>query len=347
MVLFLLVIFRYFSTRPIFRDGDLIRVASRVSAEPVQYTNARRLILAGLKIYLPKYPEVGYGDRVVIEGVVAGGQLKKPRLISVEREGGILFRLRQRLIAFYRFVLPEPHASLVAGIVLGSKSQISESFWQSLKNSGAAHVVVASGMNVTFVAGFLIAVLALYLPRKKALIPAVIGIWLYAVLSGFEAPIIRAAAMTTLAFWAQAVGKVSFAWEILLFSALVMLAVKPSWLNDTGFILTYVATSSLMLFSGRIKRLFGFLPKATVFFNEGLITSLAAQIGVAPILFVTFGQFNLFSPLINALILWTVPLIMIIGAIGGIVGLVVPVVGRLILLIVYPLTWWFTMIISI
>ena len=61
--------------------------------------------------------------------------------------------------------------------------------------------------------------------------------------------------------------------------------------------------------------------------KEGLSTSLAAQIGVAPILFVTFGQFNILSPLINALVLWTVPYIMILGSVGGVVGLTCSVFG--------------------
>jgi hypothetical protein len=82
-------------------------------------------------------------------------------------------------------------------------------------------------------------------------------------------------------------------------------------------------------------------------FREGFSTSLAAQIGVAPILFVTFGQFNLLSPIINALVLWTIPPITIIGGIGGIIGLMIPFFGKLILLLSYPLTSWFIWIVEL
>ena len=82
-------------------------------------------------------------------------------------------------------------------------------------------------------------------------------------------------------------------------------------------------------------------------FREGLSTSLAAQVGVAPIIFVTFGQFNVLSPIINALVLWTIPYIMVIGAIGGIIGLIVPVLGRLIMFALYPLIYWFVQIINL
>ncbi|MBU0768403.1 MAG: ComEC/Rec2 family competence protein, partial [Proteobacteria bacterium] len=61
----------------------------------------------------------------------------------------------EKLLEFYKNAFPSPHSSLVAGVVIGSKEGISGNFWESLKNSGTLHVVVASGMNVTLVAGFL------------------------------------------------------------------------------------------------------------------------------------------------------------------------------------------------
>ena len=61
----------------------------------------------------------------------------------------------------------------------------------------------------------------------------------------------------------------------------------------------------------------------------------------------TFGQFNILSPIINALILWTIPYIMVLGALGGIIGLIVPVLGRLILFVSFPFLSWFTNILEI
>jgi hypothetical protein len=69
-----------------------------------------------------------------------------------------------------------------------------------------------------------------------------------------------------------------------------------------------------MLFEKRLRKALKFTPEVL---KEGLSTSFAAQIGVAPILFVTFGQFNILFPLINALVLWTIPYIMILGSVGG------------------------------
>ena len=326
-----------------YQNGQIVKITSRVLTEPVRYSFKQKIDLLGFYFYLPLYPEVGYGDIISVKGQVKKKELIKPTLISISSGNNLLFSFRKRLIGFYRETLPEPHASLVAGITLGSKSQIPEKFWQDLKKSGVIHVVVASGMNVMFVAGFLISLLTVIFSRKRALVFAILGIWLYVALSGFEAPLIRAGIMSTLAFWAQGVGRLSFSRRVLFLTCLIMLIYDPSWIFDIGFILSFVATASLMLFGSKVNNYLKILPS---FLKEGLSTSIAAQIGIAPILFVTFGQFNILSPLINMLILWTIPGIMILGAMGGILGLIFPFLGRLILYLSYPLTWWFNLCIS-
>lgn len=336
--LILFVVFRIVSFKPVYKDGDRIRITGKVSSEPIRYPKSQRVSLAGLKFYLPLYPEINYGDKIIVEGVVENGELEEPVLIRVEESSKFLFKLRRKLVEFYQKSLPEPHAALVSGVTLGSKASLPEEFWESLKTTGTAHVVVASGMNVSLVAGFLMGFLLLFLPRGKAIFLALAGVWAYSLISGFEAPIVRAAVMGSLAFIAQALGRLYSAGRALVLSALAMLVINPSWIMDLGFILSFVATASLMIFEKKIRGLVYFVPG---FFREGLSTSLAAQIGVAPILFVTFGQFNLFSPLVNAIVLWTIAPITIIGMIGGVVGLFVPFLGRLILLITYPLTSWF------
>jgi len=262
--------------------------------------------------------------------------LKETNLVKVEQSGG-LRNLRNKIVDIFKKALPEPHASLLAGITLGSKN-MPEGFWNKLTETGTAHVVVASGMNVTMVASFLISTLTLFLKRKFAILGVLIGVFVYSLLSGFDAPIIRAGIMGTVAFIAQETGRLISAWRALVYSAAVMLLVKPDWVGDIGFILSFVATASLLVFQKRIDRYFRSLPNLL---REGFSTSLGAQIGVAPILFVTFGQFNILSPVINALILWTVPLIMVIAGIGGLVGLIIPDLARLILYLAYPLTLWF------
>jgi hypothetical protein len=98
-----------------------------------------------------------------------------------------------------------------------------------------------------------------------------------------------------------------------------------------------------MVFGRTFEKMFGFIPKLL---REGFSTSLAAQIGVAPILYYTFGYINILSPIINALVLWTVSYITILGMIAGVVGICVEPMGKAILFILYPLTSWFILVVE-
>ncbi len=328
----------------VYEDGDTIRISTTVRTEPIVYENSRGIFVKGLWTYVDLYPEIHYGDFVVIEGVVDGRKLANPKVEGIRETTGPLFVLRENLNEFYSKSLPSPHDALVAGFVLGSKALMPRPFWEVLKKTGTAHVVVASGMNVTLVASFLMAFLVIFLPRKKAIFVALVGIWLYAVIAGFDAPIVRAAIMGSIAFGAQTLGRSSVAWRGLVLSALLMLILVPSWFSDLGFILSFVATGSLILFEKPIGKR---LKKVPRILREDFSTSLAAQIGVAPILFVTFGYFNVLSPIINALILWIVAPVTIIGALAGLVGMISEPIGRGLILLVYPLTTWFVGVVNL
>lgn len=342
-VVVFLIFLRFYFNQPAFKDGDLIRITSKIYSEPIVFERQQYLKIQGLKVYLPKYPEITYGDRIILEGTVQGGKLVDGKLIKILEERSWIYDLRQKVITFYKSTLPEPYSSLVSGIVLGSK-QMPQDFWDKLKSTGTAHVVVASGTNVTMVATFLISSLTFYFKRRTAVFISIAGIAFYVFLSGFDAPIVRAAIMGSIVFLGQERGRVVNTWLILVYSALLMIFIKPDWITDLGFILSFVATMSLIIFQKRINDMLMFIPN---FLREGLSTSLAAQIGVTPIIFVTFGQFNILSPIINALVLWTTPYIMIAGALAGVLGLFVPLVGRLISFVIFPILWYFEKILSI
>jgi competence protein ComEC len=336
-------VFRYFTTLPHYIDGDRIIINSTVLSEPILYDTSQYLKLKGLKIYLPLNPIVNYGDKVVIEGTVKEGKLDKPILKEIQQTDNLLFNLRTKIVSFYKSNIPEPHSSLIAGVTLGSKQSIPESFMDKLKNTGTAHVVVASGTNVTLVGGFLISTLVNFMTRRKALVIACLGIWLYTFMSGFDAPLVRAAIMGTLAFTAQEYGRVNDSLRALFLSVAIMLIINPSWVSDIGFILSFAATLSLILFQSKVDRLISFVP---TIIRQDLSTTLAAQIGVAPILYFTFGQFNIFSPFINVLILWTIPFITIIGMVAGILSILSPYLASFVLYLTYPFTLYFVTIVD-
>ncbi len=344
-----LILLRYKQTIPVYKDGDFVRISAKVYSEPIVYDRQQYVKLLGLSFYLPKYPEITYGDMIEVTGTVTNSKLQRQSRLLItnykllEKNTGFLYKFRNSLISFYKASIPEPYASLVAGITIGSKN-MPQDFWDRLKSTGTAHIVVASGTNVTLTISLMIGLFTYWMKRRRAIIVTLLGIACYVILSGFDAPIIRAGIMGSVLLIGQEAGRVISSWRVLFYAAAIMLIIKPAWITDLGFILSFTATISLIVFEKKVAVRLKIIP---AIFREGLSTSLAAQIGVAPILFATFGSFNILSPIINMLVLWTVPFIMVAGALAGLIGLVVPLIGRLILFVIYPLLWYFVNLIEL
>ena len=128
---------------------------------------------------------------------------------------------RKKIISFYQSSLPEPYAGLLAGITLGSKGALTSDFWEKVKYVGVAHVVVASGTNVTFVVMFLISTLTLVLPRKSDTI-CYIRHYFVSIYFGFDAPLIRSAVMAGSLLGVES-GRLINTWRNLVVTALLML----------------------------------------------------------------------------------------------------------------------------
>lgn len=347
LIIFTLLIVRvglYFYSQPYYPDGTKLKISGKITTQPTRYDDSQYIKLEGFKIYLPSYPQIYYGDDVVVSGVVEEDKLQEAVLEEHLPTDQFLYVLRKNLLNFYAENLPQDSAALVSGMTIGAKELLTSEFWDELKKTGTAHVVVASGMNVALISKFLMLILIFFLPRKRAIPAAIAGIWFYAALAGFDSPIIRAAIMGSVAFTAQELGKIYSGVKALILSAVVMLFVKPEWVMDLGFWLSFAATGSLMLFERRIAK---YLKRVPLIFREDLTTSTAAQIGVAPIMLLFFGKVTILAPVINMLVLWTVLPITIIGLAAGFLGLIYVPIGRAVLLLTYPLTLWFIRIVEL
>ena len=232
------------------------------------------------------------------------------------------------------------------GMVFGAKEQFSDSFWQALQATGVLHVIAASGMNVTFVAAALLFSLGLFLPRRVALVFGSLGIIFYIFLVGFQPSILRASIMGLLAFGASLLGKQNFAAIAVFVSSYLLLLWQPSYLFDVGFQLSFLATLGIVFVKPLIDCWFSRVGKFAEFGGETVSTTLAAQLGTIPILFGRFGQVGLLSLLVNALVLWIIPVVMIIGSVAAIMDLVFPFGGQLQVYLSLPFLLFFEIVVS-
>lgn len=344
-----------------FKDGEMIQTTLRINDSPI-ISNGKQsfdIEIPGkgkLKVITSQFPRLWYGEEIVLSGTVTRRVIDNERIvnttyfphITVAPKDMVFFLtggIKERVESSFRASLPPISSALMMGIVFGGKQGMPTDFVDKLQTTGVMHVVAASGMNVTLLAGFLLSLLTRLTSRKKAIIFTMVALVWYAFLAGMEPSIVRASVMALFAFSAVLLGRQQQGLWILLLTACVMLLIAPSLLIDVGFQLSFAATLGIIL----LKPLMSKKAKdqsILSLFKDDLTSTLAAQITTLPLLLIYFQSIGLLSVIINLLILWTIPPIMVIGAIAAFVGLLVPFFGGIIAFISLPFLLYFELIIK-
>ncbi len=222
----------------------------------------------------------------------------------------------------------EPYASFMAGILYGYRGGLGK-LNDLFSKTGVSHIVAVSGFNITIIAQILIALFVLILiPRKKAFWLVVSGIILFVLFTGASASVVRAGVMGVIALLAKQMGRLSRMGNVLILAAALMTLHNPFVLIwDAGFQLSFLATVGLVYLSPLIEEYFAKLPEVI---KEPLVSTLSAIIITLPLILFQFGRLSVVAPVVNILILWMIPYLMLFGAVAVFLGFVVYPIGQVI-----------------
>jgi ComEC/Rec2-related protein len=244
---------------------------------------------------------------------------------------------REKLALKYRRLLPEPEASLVAGITLGEKTRLPERFYEALIETGTIHIVVASGYNVMVVGGILLSSLMYLMKRKKATVWAILGMVIYGLLAGADPPVMRAVLMAGVVFVGQAIGRSNKAWWSLLLACFLMVIVDPFLIESISFQLSVAASVGLFWLEPKLRAWVTEMNFGGFLLKTELLPTLAAQAMTAPLIFYYFGRVSLVSPLVNMMVLPFIPVIMAWGGVMLLLSLIFQPLGMVVGWLVYSL----------
>jgi len=313
----------YVGLYPAYHFGDVIAIVAELKTPPV-------------------FNEFNYQDFLEIEGIYSIVNYPKIQKIGNLSNLGFLYVFREKLETIINNSLPEPHASLLAGILFGMERNFDPGFYTKLRNVGILHVIVASGYNISVVLGAVF-VLAYLLGRKLTMVLAIITIVIYSMLTGLQPPIIRAALMAGGGLLAETFGRQRSGLLWLFLAGYLMLIWNPLWIQSVSFQLSFLATLAVIVIKPQLDKVLVWLinemqakwftkqyatpPKKGQellknFFAEALVITIAVQILTMPVILWNFKQVALISFLVNPLILWTIPLIMGGGAVLVLAGFV-------------------------
>jgi competence protein ComEC len=244
--------------------------------------------------------------------LVINEQIKKVGEARVNPFFGIAFYLRKRFIETIDHTLPPLEGSVLKGILLGRREELPPALCQAFVTTGVAHVLAVSGLHVGLVVIFFYYGLfrLLRLPNKGKALLTLFIIILYCFMTGCRPSVVRATIMFGLFLTAACLGRKREVYTTLALAALVILLINPLTLFNVGFQLSFAAVLSILYLYPRIWPRLKFLSS----YPAGLMSvSLAAWMGVAPLI---AYHFNYFTPVAILANLVVVPLVMVIVALG-------------------------------
>ena len=159
-----------------------------------------------------------------------------------------LGRIRQSgLNALDRMYAGDDYArGMMRGLLLGDASGIRDVWTQDWRRTGTYHALVISGSQITFVTALLLLWLRVAKSGERSLlvVAALIG-WIYALICGGSAPVLRAAAGFTLFVGAKFLYRTPRLLNMLAAVAIGFLIIAPDELFDASFQLTFLAVAAM------------------------------------------------------------------------------------------------------
>lgn len=263
-----------------------------------------------------------YRERLRRQGIGATG-----RAFEVTVLGHVSNPLTDGFGAIRRWLLdglvstvPEPEASLGAGILLGVRAGIDPEIRDAFAVAGLSHVVAISGWNVAIVVVLIGTLTRPLRSRAGPLLPgfvAGLAVAGYVVLVGASPAVVRAALMAGALLVSRLGGSPAHAGSALMAAAAVMLVVSPAALWDVGFQLSALATGGLIVLGAPLEQRLARWPG---WIRAPVALTVAAQLATLPVLLATFEQVSLVAPLANVAVVPLVPAVMAGTALAAVVG---------------------------
>jgi len=226
---------------------------------------------------------------------------------------------------------PPREAGLLLGLALGDDSRLDPALERDFRATGLSHLLVVSGENVAMVlAPFAALAAAFRLSRWPRFLLCLGVVAFFVVLTGAEPSVMRAGVMAGLALIGVLLGRPRSTGSILAGAVAVLLVLDPALVWSVGFQLSVAATASMVALARAISDRLRFLPGPLALATGA---TLAAQLGVTPLLLYYFNEVPLSTVAANVLAFPAVPPALLIGLAAATTGMVFEPLGRLLSLV--------------
>ena len=159
-----------------------------------------------------------------------------------------LFSLRARALERIERLYPADtyNEAMMKAILIGDSSKLEKVWTEVYRRTGTYHALVISGLHITVLAGVLLFLLRVCaVPELLALAVTALAAWLYALVAGWQAPVIRGAAGFTFYLVARFFYRRTRVLNILAAAAITFLVFDPEQLFEASFQLSFLSVAAI------------------------------------------------------------------------------------------------------
>ena len=139
--------------------------------------------------------------------------------------------------------------AMMQAILIGESSGLERVWTEDFRDTGTFHALVISGSHVAVLAAFFLFLLRIcFVPRDWATVATVLAAWLYALVTGWQAPVVRSAAGMTLFAIGRCFHRQGRMLNILATVALVFIVADPEQMLDPSFQLSFLSVGLIAVF---------------------------------------------------------------------------------------------------
>ena len=340
-------------SRPYFRYGDHLQLTGSLTRpEPIEdfdypaYLESQGIyaVLWAQEAEVLAAGEGATGGRATLTAMTSGVK-------------GSIYDLRRRLAASLETALPPTEAALAQALLLGLRGQLPDAVVENFRQTGTAHLLAISGLHLGILLILTVGLLHRLLGQHTAapIVLALGMVWLYVLVSGAPASVVRAAIMGSVYLAAMGLGRPRESLlPALALSAVVMTALEPAVVSQISFQLSFTAMAGIALtlpwhdvvaqaIANRMERA-GWAGGPAVgvvltWLASGVIISAAATVATFPLVALNFGRLPLLGIPTTILATPLLPFALVGGMATGLAGMVHPLLGQIVGLVsTAPLT---------
>lgn len=302
-----------------------------------------QLILEGklFRPYQAKNSHFSYRDYLENQGIYSILTVSKDKPIKylgMSRANPLryfAYKIRDKGLSVLSKNLKPTQASIFSAMILGDRSRIPASLRRLFIQTGTVHILAISGLHVgivIFILGLFLKVLRLR--RRARYLAITLLLIFYCLLTGARPSVIRATIMAIVllvGFLLRREIRLSYS---LVLAALIILMVNPRQLFNLGFQLSFISVISIVYLSPIIKNLCNLKfnlrnhkNRFLKFFISALSVSLAAWLGVFPLVIYYFKIVSPIAVLANLVVVPYLALVIALGFSLLFVGIIFPVLA--------------------